>query len=183
MPTFPSDFPVPIVIVQHMPPVFTKSLAKRLSGVSALDVQEAAEGDVLQPGTAWIAPGNYHMALAREQDRVRITLNQDSPENSCRPAVDVLFRSVAGIYGSHALAVILTGMGSDGLAGGKHLADCGSQVIVQDEDSSVVWGMPGVVARAGLAESVLPLNQVGAEIIRRTRFERTTHRVRHNAPF
>jgi two-component system chemotaxis response regulator CheB len=164
-PVFPEDLPVPIVMVQHMPPFFTKLLAERLSSKSKLDVMEGTAGQVLKPGKAWIAPGDYHMVLKRNGTSVNIQTNQAPQENSCRPAVDVLFRSVADLFGQRMLSVILTGMGQDGLAGCEYAKNLGSRVIVQDENSSVVWGMPGFVAKAGLAEKVLPLNQIGQEII------------------
>lgn len=164
-PVFPEDFPVPIVIVQHMPPFFTKLLAERLSSKSNLVVEEGTAGQVLKPGKAWIAPGDFHMVLERNGASFKTQTNQGPPENSCRPAVDVLFRSVADLFGPRALSVILTGMGQDGLIGCEHIKDAGGRVIVQDENSSVVWGMPGFVAKAGLAEKVLPLDQIGQEII------------------
>jgi two-component system chemotaxis response regulator CheB len=164
-PVFPENLPVPIVIVQHMPPFFTKLLAERLSSKSKLDVKEGTAGQVLNPGKAWIAPGDYHMILERNGTSVNIQTNQAPQENSCRPAVDVLFRSVADLFGQRMLSVILTGMGQDGLAGCEYVKNLGGRVIVQDENSSVVWGMPGFVAKAGLAEKVLPLNQIGQEII------------------
>ncbi|MBI4384341.1 MAG: chemotaxis response regulator protein-glutamate methylesterase [Nitrospinae bacterium] len=167
MPVFPANFPVPIVIVQHMPPFFTKLLAERLSSKSSIKVMEGAAGAVLKPGGAWIAPGNYHMVLERKNNQVSLLTNQDPPENSCRPAVDVLFRSVARLYGPNCMGVVLTGMGQDGLIGSEHICDAGGRVWAQDEASSVVWGMPGFVARAGLAEKILPLNQIGQEIVRR----------------
>lgn len=167
MPSIPADFPVPIVIVQHMPPVFTRLLADRLNANAAIAISEAAAGAELMPGTAWIAPGDFHMVLENSAGGARIALNQDAPENSCRPAVDPLFRSVVKVYGGAALGVILTGMGQDGLKGCQSICEAGGQVIAQDEASSVVWGMPGFVARAGLAEKVLPLSQIAGEILRR----------------
>jgi two-component system chemotaxis response regulator CheB len=164
-PVFPEDFPVPIVMVQHMPPFFTKLLAERLSSKSNLIVEEGTTGKVLNPGKAWIAPGDFHMVLERNGTSVHTRTNQAPQENSCRPAVDVLFRSVADLYGPRVLSVILTGMGQDGLIGCEYIKKAGGRVIVQDENSSVVWGMPGFVAKAGLAEKVLPLNQIGQEII------------------
>lgn len=165
----PADLPVPVVIVQHMPPVFTRLLAERLTAKGPLRFHEAQEGDVLRPGEAWIAPGNFHMRIERtaRQSAPVVRLNQEAPENSCRPAVDVLFRSVADAYGDSALAVVLTGMGQDGLKGAEKLRAQGSRIIVQDEGTSVVWGMPGFVARAGLAENVLPLPEIAGEIRRR----------------
>jgi two-component system chemotaxis response regulator CheB len=165
----PADFPVPIVIVQHMPPMFTRLLAERLSADHPIRVEEAASGSVLQPGHALIAPGNYHLSLVRDGTRVRPELNQDPPENSCRPAADVLLRSVARIFGADSLAVILTGMGQDGLRGCEAVYETGGQVLAQDEGTSVVWGMPGSVVRAGLADRVLPLALIGDEIRCRVR--------------
>ncbi len=164
-PTLPADLPVPVVLVQHMPPFFTKLLAERLSAKSPLDIFEGKAGEKLVPGKAWIAPGDYHMVLEKKADGVYLQTNQDPQENSCRPAVDPLFRSVVEIYGPRTLSVILTGMGQDGLIGCQHVKEAGGQVIVQDEESSVVWGMPGFVARAGLADEILPLNQIGQKII------------------
>ncbi len=165
-PVFPENFPVPIVLVQHMPPFFTKLLAERLSAKSNLLVEEGTPGKTLEPGKAWIAPGDFHMVLERNGTSIKIQNNQAPQENSCRPAVDVLFRSVADLFGSSVLSVILTGMGQDGLKGCEYIKNSGGRVIVQDEKSSVVWGMPGFVAKAGLAEKVLPLNQIGQEIIK-----------------
>jgi two-component system chemotaxis response regulator CheB len=148
-----------------MPPFFTKLLAERLSSKSNLIVEEGTAGQVLAPGKALIAPGDFHMVLERNGTSVKTKTNQDPQENSCRPAVDVLFRSVANLYGPRVLSVVLTGMGQDGLVGCEHIKNAGGRVIVQDEDSSVVWGMPGFVAKAGLAEKILPLSQIGQEII------------------
>lgn len=169
----PADFPVPILVVQHMPPYFTKILAERLSRVSTLRVEEGVAGRPPQPGEAWIAPGGFHMALAREGANIVLAINEDAPENACRPAVDVLFRSAANVYGEHLLGVVLTGMGQDGLRGSEDIRQRRGRVIVQDEESSVVWAMPGHVARAGLASRVLPPVELAHEITRRafaTRF-------------
>lgn len=165
----PANFPVPIVIVQHMPPMFTRMLAERLSAQSALRVHEGTSGAVLQPGHAWVAPGDFHMMVVRDGTDTRLFLHQDAPENSCRPAVDVLLRSVAKVYGAHALTIILTGMGQDGLRGCEAIREAGGQILVQDEPSSVVWGMPGYVAKAGLADRVMPLALLPDEILRRVR--------------
>ena len=119
------------------------------------------------PGRAWIAPGDYHMTLVRAGSCVRLQTDRGPAENSCRPSVDVLFRSAARVYGGNTLAVVMTGMGQDGLIGCEHVKRAGGQVLVQDEESSVVWGMPGFVAKAGLADRILPLDQIGAEIVRR----------------
>ena len=164
-PVFPENFPVPIVIVQHMPPFFTKLLAERLSSKSNLVVEEGIAGHELKPGKAWVAPGDFHMILERNGTSIKTQTNQAPQENSCRPAVDVLFRSVADLFGPRALAVIMTGMGQDGLVGCEHIKNAGGRVIVQDEKTSVVWGMPGFVEKAGLAEKALPLDQIGQEII------------------
>jgi two-component system chemotaxis response regulator CheB len=165
----PASLDVPVVVVQHMPPVFTRLLAERLDATSGLRVREAAGGEVLEPGTVWIAPGEHHLVLRRSGDRVVTALDDGPAENSCRPAVDVLFRSVAATYADRALAVVLTGMGADGQRGAEHLVAAGSEVIVQDEASSVVWGMPGAVARAGLASAVVGLSEVGPGIDARVR--------------
>jgi len=168
LPELPADLPVPVVLVQHMPPMFTRLLAERLDAQSGLTVVEAAGGEALSPGHVYIAPGNYHMVVQRRGTQVVTALNQEPPENSCRPAVDPLFRSVSQVYGSHVLAVVLTGMGQDGLRGVEHVRAAGGGVIAQDERSSVVWGMPGFVARAGLADRVLPLKDIALEITRRS---------------
>ena len=167
LPRIPVDFPVPIVVVQHMPPIFTRLLAERLASRSAFPVEEGSSSTTLSPGHAWIAPGNFHMKVIRAGLRARLDLNQEAPENSCRPAVDVLFRSVAKAYGSSALAVVMTGMGSDGVLGARDIREAGGNVIIQDEPSSVVWGMPGLVHASGFDDACYPLNQLGAEITRR----------------
>ena len=167
LPRIPKDFPVPIVLVQHMPPIFTRLLAERLSAHSEIPVQEGSAGTMLAPGHAWIAPGNFHMTVKRAGVGVRLDLDQGPLENSCRPAVDALFRSVAEAYGPNVLGVVMTGMGSDGVVGARHIRERSGEVIVQDEESSVVWGMPGLVHADGQADAVYPLNQLGQEITRR----------------
>jgi two-component system chemotaxis response regulator CheB len=167
LPVFPANFPLPVVIAQHMPPIFTTLLASRLASKCALPVRECQSGDLLGPCCVWIAPGDYHMVVQEEGHRVRLRTHQGPRENFCRPSVDALFRSVAEVYGAHSLGIILTGMGQDGFKGCEALSAAGASLIVQDEASSVVWGMPGFVARAGLAEKILPLDQIGGEIIRR----------------
>jgi hypothetical protein len=147
--------------------VFTRLLADRLGAHSEISVREGIAGAVVSPGNAWIAPGDFHMVLKRAAMGSRLELNQDPPENSCRPAVDVLFRSVADVYGAAVLAVVMTGMGSDGAKGARQIRDRGGEVIIQDEASSVVWGMPGLVYAAGQADGIYPLNQLGQEITRR----------------
>jgi two-component system chemotaxis response regulator CheB len=167
IPALPGDLPVPVLIVQHMPPVFTRVLAERLDQKSQLTVKEAEDGEVVSAGTVYIAPGDYHMTLERAMLQRKIRLNQGVPENSCRPAVDVLFRSAADTEGSATLGVILTGMGQDGLRGSQAIQEARGRIIAQDEATSVVWGMPGFIARAGLAEQLIPLNAIAAAITRR----------------
>lgn len=158
---------VPIFVVQHMPPVFTAMLAQRLAKVARMPVVEAVPGTRVEPGCIYIAPGDRHMVVVNEDGVPTVRCTQDPPENSCRPAVDVLFRSVATIYGSEILAVVMTGMGQDGLRGCEHVRDHGGTVIVQDAATSVVWGMPGAVVRAGLADAIVPLPQLALELERR----------------
>jgi two-component system chemotaxis response regulator CheB len=166
MPSIPADFPVPIVIVQHMPPLFTRLLAERLSAKSNIPVHDGVAGVILQPGTAYIAPGDFHMTTVRDGSTVKLATHKGPPENSCRPAVDVLFRSVAESYGSKTLGLVMTGMGADGLRGAQAIHEAGGRIFAQDEQTSVVWGMPGFVAQAGLAEKILPLESIGPEIVR-----------------
>ena len=174
LPSFDGDFPVPILIVQHMPASFTKLLAARLASRCRIRVAEGVAGQVLAPGCAWIAPGDFHLAVERDGDAVRMRLHRDAAENSCRPAADVLFRSVADVYGPHALAVVMTGMGRDGLNGCEEVYRQGGQVLVQDKASSVVWGMPGSIVRAGIADRIVPLGAMGAAITERVRHRRQT---------
>ena len=159
--TLPEDFPCPIVITQHMPPMFTRLLAERLASKSRIRVEEAGEGSRLEPGLALIAPGGHHMKLRSEIGAVFAALDDGPPENSCRPAVDVMFRSVAEIYGRNALVVMLTGMGRDGFSGTQELKAAGASVLAQDRASSVVWGMPGYVVEAGLADVVAGIEDIG----------------------
>lgn len=159
--------PIPTVIVQHMPPVFTRLLAERIAAQTKLNVREATHGAILEPGQIWIAAGDHHLVVRRDGARAKLELNQAPPENSCRPAVDPLFRSVAELYGSGALAVVLTGMGSDGLKGAESIKQRGGQVLVQDESTSVVWGMPGFIHKAGLADATLPLPELAHEVLGR----------------
>ncbi|HEX7377025.1 MAG TPA: chemotaxis response regulator protein-glutamate methylesterase [Pirellulales bacterium] len=162
----PASFPLPIVVVQHMPPVFTRHLANRLDQDCALTVREATGQETLEPGQVLIAPGNYHLQLERRGAAVQAVLHQGVPENSCRPAVDVLFRSAANVFGPNCLAVVLTGMGQDGLRGAQAIVGAGGTVLAQDEASSVVWGMPRAVAEAGLARQVVPLSSIATELSR-----------------
>lgn len=172
LPQLPPNLPVPIVIVQHMPALFTRLLAERLNVRGPLKVQEGREGERLLAGEVWIAPGDRHMTVVRKGAEVLIGVNQDPPENSCRPAVDVLFRSVAQIYKANVLAIVLTGMGADGTRGASVIRAAGGQVIAQDEASSVVWGMPGSVVAAQLADHIYPLDGIAAETVRRVSMRR-----------
>lgn len=164
---FTKALPVPVLMVQHMPPVFTAQLAARLDRLGPTTVVEAKGGELLQPGHAYIAPGNYHMVLRRMAAGFATELNQDPPVSYTRPSVDVMFRAAVKAYGGSLLGVVLTGMGADGRTGCQDLVTAGGTVYVQDEASSVVWGMPGAVAQAGLAHRVLPLGEVAAAITRR----------------
>ena len=162
--SLPADFRVPIVVTQHMPTVFTRLLAKRIDASAAIRVREAEDGDELEPGLALIAPGDFHLVLERGLTRVTVRLEQSEPVNYCRPSVDVMFESVADVYGGDALAVVLTGMGRDGRDGCSEVKSRGGFVIAQDEASSVVWGMPGAVTNAGLADLVLGLDAIGPKV-------------------
>jgi len=169
--------PVPVMVVQHMPPVFTKLLAERLTTKSPMPVKEAAGGEVLEPGTIWLAPGGSHMKVSRRTNSTcGLQLDQSPPRNFCRPSVDVLFESAVEVFGSGLLAVVLTGMGSDGLQGCEQVRRVGGQIVIQDEPTSVVWGMPGAVARAGLADVIKPLSQIADEIVNRVLRTRSANR-------
>jgi two-component system chemotaxis response regulator CheB len=157
--------PVPVVLVQHMPPIFTRQLADWLNLVCASTVLESAGGEELQPGHVYIAPGGHHLELHASALGARTVLQEGPLVNSCRPSVDTLFHSAVSVYGGALLAVVLTGMGSDGLRGAEAVIAAGGTVLVQDEASSLVWGMPGAVARAGLAHQVLPLKEIGGAIV------------------
>ena len=163
----PADLPVPVVITQHMPPVFTKYLSRRLDDSSAIDVREAEEGDVLRPGLVLIAPGDHHMTFRATDTGTAVVLDQGPPVNFCRPSIDVMMASIAKTYGGRVLSVILTGMGSDGRDGCATLKDLGAEVIAQDQATSVVWGMPGAIVMSGLADQVLALDDISAAIVQR----------------
>jgi two-component system, chemotaxis family, protein-glutamate methylesterase/glutaminase len=168
LPRLPADLPVPLLIVQHMPPTFTRLLADGLARKCRIPVSEAEDGAPVRPGAALIAPGGLHLEVARDaagQPRARLT--DAPPEQSCRPSVDVLFRSAARVYGAGVLAIVLTGMGQDGLQGVERVREAGGRALAQDEATSVVWGMPGFVARAGLADAVLPLQGIADEVLAR----------------
>ncbi|MCV2490021.1 chemotaxis response regulator protein-glutamate methylesterase [Geodermatophilus sp. YIM 151500] len=166
LPALPASLPVPVLLVQHMPPVFTRQFAQRLDRLSALRVVEAADGTPLSPGTAHLAPGDHHLVVRCTGRGAATALNQAPPENFCRPAVDPLFRSAVGVYDGAVLGVVLTGMGADGRAGAAEIRTGGGAVVVQDQATSVVWGMPGAVAQAGLADEVLPLDRIAEAILR-----------------
>ncbi len=168
IPGLPAELQVPVLIVQHMPPVFTRVLAERLNQTSKVSVKEAEQGEEILPGTVYIAPGDFHMRIERKMLRRKITLNQETPENSCRPAADVLFRSAAEVVGAGTLGVVLTGMGQDGFRGAQAIRQAGGRIIAQDEKSSVVWGMPGFIARGGLADRLYPIDEVAKAIAHRT---------------
>jgi two-component system, chemotaxis family, protein-glutamate methylesterase/glutaminase len=156
----------PLLITQHMPPTFTTVLAEHLSRIGGRGAHEAEDGEPVLAGGIYVAPGGRHMRVARDQSGIRIVLGGDPPINFCRPSVDPLFSSAAQVWGSSALAVVLTGMGSDGCHGAADIAAAGGSVIAQDEASSVVWGMPRAVAQAGLCSAVLPLTDIAPKIIR-----------------
>ena len=147
----------PVFITQHMPPMFTRSLAEHIARISGAIAREAVHGEVVEPGRIYLAPGDMHMQVADKHGAIRIMLNDGALVNFCRPSVDPMLMSLAEAYGSRLLTVILTGMGKDGLRGVEVAAAAGSSVIVQDEASSAVWGMPGAVANAGLAHEIIPI--------------------------
>jgi two-component system, chemotaxis family, protein-glutamate methylesterase/glutaminase len=178
LPKLPRNFPVPILIVQHMPKLFTGALAERLDKSCELRVKEAYENAIIRPGTIWLAPGDAHMeigpsnGLPDKQDGVagrdsRVRLHQREPLNHCRPAVDYLFFSAARIYGASAMALVMTGMGADGLDGARAVHARGGVVLAQDEASSAVWGMPGKVTEAGIASATLPLASIAEALNKR----------------
>lgn len=174
MPALPANLPVPVLIVQHMPPLFTRMLAERLDATCALKVREAEGGAVLMPGEAWVARGDWHLEVARSGMRMILREHQGPAVNSCRPAVDTLFDSAVKACGGNVVGLVLTGMGQDGMKGARAIREAGGLVLAQDEDSSVVWGMPGAVAMAGLADLVLPLDELAPRAIQVLRPTRTT---------
>lgn len=168
IPKLPANFHLPVLLVQHMPPVFTTQLANRLNEKSKVRVVEAQEGMKIEPGTVYLAPGDYHMEVAVNGTERIISLNQKPPENSCRPAVDVMFRSISQVYGGRSLAVIMTGMGQDGFKGIQELKAKGASVIAQNQETCVVWGMPKIVVESGLADRICPLNEIASAIVEMT---------------
>lgn len=163
----PADLAAPVLMVQHMPAVFTTRLAERLDRICPLPVTEAAAGEPILPGRVYLAPGGLHMAVDRSPDGVVIDIHDGPRENSCRPAADVLFRSAARVYGDRLLALVLTGMGQDGLQGAEVVHAAGGSVLAQDRESAVIASMPGAVADAGLADAVVPLDRIADELGRR----------------
>lgn len=159
-----SDFPNPILITQHMPATFTGILAEHVAKAAGIPAAEAKDGEPVKPNRIYIAPGDWHMTVEATDHGPVIRLNQNPPENFCRPAVDVMLRGMAEVYGDRLLVVIMTGMGRDGLDGARAIIEQGGTMIAQDEQSSVVWGMPGAVATAGLCSAVIPLDQIAAKI-------------------
>jgi two-component system chemotaxis response regulator CheB len=161
----PHDFPCGVVLIQHMPAAFTGPLAARLNGLSKLDVSEAVQNDLVEPGRVLLAPGGFHMTLRRDGHRVLVGLSEEPREFLHRPSVDVTFVSAAEVYRSRSVGVVLTGMGSDGLNGIRAIKAAGGKAIAQDEESSVVYGMPRAVVEAGLADLVLPLPAIPEAIV------------------
>jgi len=156
----------PVLITQHMPPTFTTILAEHLARTSRRPAHEAIDGEIVKAGTIYLAPGGRHMRVVRHGADVAIALDDGPPVNFCKPAVDPLFTSATEIWQGAVMAVVLTGMGSDGARGGKDIVAAGGSVIAQDEATSVVWGMPGAVANAGICAAVLPLNQIAPKLVR-----------------
>jgi two-component system, chemotaxis family, protein-glutamate methylesterase/glutaminase len=164
VPALPADLPVPVVIAQHMPPLFTRLFAQRLDRTAKLTVVEGRPGMRLEPGLVVIAPGDFHLLVVGDHGVPMVATNQEARQNGCRPAVDVLFRSAGNVFGARVLACVLTGMGHDGLRGSELLRAAGAEIVVQDEATSVIWGMPGAIATAGLADRVLPLPAIAADL-------------------
>jgi two-component system chemotaxis response regulator CheB len=185
LPRLPSNFPVPVLIVQHMPKLFTGALAERLDKCCSLRVRQACDSEAIVPGSVWLAPGDAHMEVAPrkmgfvagDEDATvrgaRVKLHQQAPLNHCRPSVDYLFHSAARMYGAGALALMMTGMGADGLGGARAVHEAGGVVLAQDEATSAVWGMPGRVAEAGIADAVLPLASIAGELRQRVKGSQT----------
>lgn len=157
---------VPVMITQHMPPTFTSILSEHIQRATGLVCAEGIDGETVNPGRIYVAPGDFHMEVHRDGSQKVIRLHQGPRENFCRPAVDPMFRSIVAAYGPATLALILTGMGQDGYLGGKALIEAGGSLVAQDEQTSVVWGMPGAVATAGLCCAVLPLTSIGSHLAR-----------------
>ena len=160
----PKTINLPIVITQHMPATFTSILAEHITRMSGWACAEAKDGELVEAGRIYLAPGDFHMTVVQKGPQRVISLNQDAPENFCRPAVDPMLRSLVKVYGPRIFTVILTGMGNDGARGSKHVVEAGGTVIAQDEKTSVVWGMPGATASAGLCSAVLPITELAGYV-------------------
>ena len=179
----PAEFPVPVLIAQHIPPLFVPLLAERLQKRCPLRVREAVDGEPLRPGQVWIARGDWHLRVradaggseAGDAPPVHLHLEQDAPIHYCRPSADALFISAARVYGAATLAVVLTGMGSDATDGARAVRLAGGVVLAQDAETSTIWGMPGSVVQAGLANAVLPLGWIATELVRRASHLRNVH--------
>jgi two-component system chemotaxis response regulator CheB len=156
----------PVLITQHMPPTFTTILAEHLARASRRPAHEAVDGEIVKAGRIYLAPGGRHMRVVRHGTEAAIALDDGPPVNFCRPSVDPLFNSAIDVWQGGIMSVILTGMGSDGMRGGKEIVAAGGSVIAQDEATSVVWGMPGAAANAGICSAVLPLNQIAPKLVR-----------------
>lgn len=181
LPRLPADFAVPVLIVQHMPKLFTGALAERLDRLCCLPVHQARDGALIQPGTIWLAPGDAHLEIAQGTAGTRVArLHQGPMLNSCRPSADYLFRSAAQMLGAGTLALVMTGMGSDGFDGAQQVREEGGTVLAQDEATSAVWGMPGRVSRGGLAAATLPLSELAGELVKRVQAGRERSRPRTN---
>ena len=155
---------IPIFLTQHMPPAFTAAFAEQIAQELDLPCSEARQGETVEAGRIYVAPGDFHLLVEGRPDDARIQLSKSPPENFCRPAVDPMLRSLVSVYGERLVAVILTGMGSDGAEGCREVAEAGGRILVQDRETSVVWGMPGAVVAAGLPATVLPLQQIGGHL-------------------
>ncbi|MCR4377453.1 MAG: chemotaxis response regulator protein-glutamate methylesterase [Rhodospirillales bacterium] len=160
----PKTLGLPVVLTQHMPATFTAILAEHITRMTGWPCAEAKEGDLIEVGKILLAPGDFHMTVVQKGPQRVISLNQDAPENFCRPAVDPMLRSVVKVYGARVITVILTGMGNDGEKGSQHVINAGGTVVAQDEKTSVVWGMPGAVASAGLCSAVLPVPELAGYV-------------------
>jgi two-component system chemotaxis response regulator CheB len=162
----PVDIQASFLIVQHMPKGFTLTFAERIGWQSGIRAKEAEESDIIAHGRVFVAPAGSHLVLEKQREGVKIKLNQDPPVNFVRPSIDVTMLSAAQIFGSNVIGVILTGMGKDGFEGAKKIKESGGKIIVQNEETSVVWGMPGSVARAGFADAILPISNISQELLK-----------------
>ncbi len=181
LPALPADFPLPVLIAQHMPRLFTSLLAERLDSLCPFSVREAEAGAQISRGSVYLARGDWQMEVAGTSARSSLRLHQGDSTDHCRPSVDLLFRSAATVYGAGVLALVLTGMGSDGLDGCRAVRAAGGRILVQDRPTSAVWGMPGAVAREGLADQVLPLESIAGEVARFARQQGQRELARHNS--